>query len=142
MLWRALRLTRHVQGLQQSLVCTGKHRCLQTGSTLRSEIINGQSTHSTPAIRGIARTEILAPFFRAAQLFRNPKEIPERAKKEEIKIGGIIRSIRKQKNAYFAHISDGSTLAPIQVVLDPELAAGYVIRVRKVIIKFSDCLIA
>jgi asparaginyl-tRNA synthetase len=57
---------------------------------------------------------------------RNPKGIPESAKKEEIKIGGIIRSIRKQKHAAFAHISDGSTLAPIQVVLDPELAAGYV----------------
>lgn len=129
MLWRTLRLPRHVHGLERSLICTGKHRRLHTASTLQSEIIDSQSTQSTPAIRGTTRTEILAPFFRAAQLLRNPKGIPESAKKEEIKIGGIIRSIRKQKHASFAHISDGSTLAPIQVVLDPELAAGYVISV-------------
>jgi asparaginyl-tRNA synthetase len=75
---------------------------------------------------------------RAAQLFRDSKAIPTRAEREEIKIGGIIRSIRKQKHASFAHISDGSTLAPIQVVLNPELAVGYVIRVLK---EFIEVLI-
>ena len=127
MLWRALRLPRHVPGLKHSLICTGKHRSLRTGSTPPSKIIDGQFTHSTPATRSIARPEILAPFSRAAELFRNPNEIPESARKREIKIGGIIRSVRKQKHASFAHISDGSTLAPIQVLLKPKLASGYVV---------------
>ena len=91
---------------------------------------HGQSVSSKPSIRGIARTEVSAPLFRAAQLFRDSETVPTRARREDIKISGIIRSIRKQKHASFAHISDGSTLAPIQVVLNPELAVGYVISTR------------
>jgi hypothetical protein len=117
------------------LICSSKHRCLRSESTLRSKISDGQPTRSKPAIRGIARTEISAPHFRAAQLFRDSKDVPTRAGREEIKISGIIRSIRKQKHASFAHISDGTTLAPIQIVLDSERAAGYVISIWMVMVK-------
>jgi hypothetical protein len=133
--WRAWRLPRHVQVLEKSLICSGKYRCLTTGLTPRSKVSNGQPARSKPAIRGIAGTEISAPHFQAAELFRDSKDVPTRAGREEIKISGIIRSIRKQKHASFAHISDGTTLAPIQAVLEPELAAGCVISVWMVIVK-------
>jgi hypothetical protein len=140
MLWRAWSLPRHVQGLQQTLICSGQHRCLATKLCLQSKFSHGQYTRSKPAIRGIARVEISAPLFRAAKLFRDPKVVPTRAEREDIKISGIIRSIRKQKHASFAHISDGSTLAPIQVVLNPELSVGYVINVWKIFINLLTVL--
>jgi hypothetical protein len=40
-----------------------------------------------------------------------------------ISVSGVIRTIRKQKHAAFAHVTDGSCFKPIQVVLDPELAS-------------------
>lgn len=43
-----------------------------------------------------------------------------------VSISGRIRTIRKQKHGAFAHVTDGSSLQPIQVVLKPELAAPYV----------------
>lgn len=39
-----------------------------------------------------------------------------------VKLAGLVRSIRKQKKFAFAHLSDGTTLAPIQAVLSPEQA--------------------
>jgi hypothetical protein len=123
--WRTWRLSHHVQWPDQILKCSGQNRYFATKSFLRSKSSNAQSTHLKPAIRGVARTEISAPLYRAVQLFRGP-EVPSRSRREDIKIGGIIRSIRRQKHASFAHISDGSTLAPIQAVLDPELGTGCV----------------
>lgn len=38
-------------------------------------------------------------------------------------VSGTIKTIRKQKRGAFAHVTDGSCLQPIQVVLEPELAA-------------------
>jgi hypothetical protein len=122
--WRTWRLSRHVQWLEQSLKCPGQNRYLATESFLRSKSNNTQSTYLKPAIGGTARTEISAPLYRAAQLFR--PQAPSRSQREDIKVGGIIRSIRRQKHASFAHISDGSTLVPIQVVLDPKLSTGCV----------------
>src|ERR1700722_19753245 len=121
--WRTWRLSRHVQWLEQPLKCSGQNRYLATESFLQSKPSNAQSTHLKPAIRGIARTEISAPLYRAVQLFRGSRA-PSRSRREDIKVGGIIRSIRRQKHASFAHISDGSTLVPIQVVLDPKLGTG------------------
>lgn len=43
-----------------------------------------------------------------------------------VSVSGRIRTIRKQKHGAFAHVTDGSSLQPIQVVLKPELAAPYV----------------
>ena len=62
-------------------------------------------------------------FIRATELF-GPLGL--RAPEKDIKIAGIVRSIRKQKHAAFAHISDGSTYTAIQAVLSPELATGCV----------------
>lgn len=43
---------------------------------------------------------------------------------QEITVFGRVQSIRKQKNWAFAHISDGSTVRPLQAILSPEQAAG------------------
>lgn len=40
----------------------------------------------------------------------------------ELKIAGLVRSIRKQGKISFAHISDGSTLQPVQAVLPADVA--------------------
>lgn len=126
MLWRAWSLYRHVQRIRTGLVCPGRHARFTTRPTFQTGVSNGSFTCAKPTVRSSARTQVQAPFFRAAQLFRDTEKVPNRAKKAEIKISGIVRSIRKQKHASFAHISDGTTFAPIQVVLGPELAAGYV----------------
>lgn len=45
---------------------------------------------------------------------------------QEIKVNGVIRSVRKQKRFAFAEISDGSTVEPLQAILKPAQAAEYV----------------
>jgi asparaginyl-tRNA synthetase len=49
---------------------------------------------------------------------------PHGISENEIKVAGLIQSIRKQKKATFAQVSDGSTLEPFQAVLSPEQATG------------------
>lgn len=46
------------------------------------------------------------------------------SEKEEqtVSIAGLVRSVRRQKKVAFAHISDGSTLDPIQAILNPDQA--------------------
>lgn len=45
----------------------------------------------------------------------------------QIKITGLIRSVRKQKKVAFARVADGSTLAGVQAVFpNPALAKEYV----------------
>ena len=127
MLWRAWRISHQIQGFERRLAHCRRPRHFATKPiNLQSPASECQPSLIEPSIKEIANTEIDAPLYRAAQLFREPEAIPVRSKYEDIKISGNIRSIRKQKNASFAHISDGSTLAPIQAVLTPELAAGYV----------------
>ena len=43
---------------------------------------------------------------------------------DDIKVAGLVQSIRKQKSAVFANIADGTTLEPLQAVLQPEQATG------------------
>lgn len=43
-------------------------------------------------------------------------------------MNGFIRSVRKQKRFAFAEISDGSTVKPLQAILNPSQAAEYVLR--------------
>jgi hypothetical protein len=50
---------------------------------------------------------------------------------QTVAINGTIKTIRKQKRGAFAHVTDGSCLQPIQVVLSPSLAASFVLlRIR------------
>jgi hypothetical protein len=42
---------------------------------------------------------------------------------QAVSVRGVIKSIRKQKNIAFAHVTDGSCFEPIQVLLSSELAA-------------------
>lgn len=44
----------------------------------------------------------------------------------EVHIHGFVRSVRKQKRVAFAEISDGSTLKPVQAILNPAQAIEYV----------------
>lgn len=46
---------------------------------------------------------------------------------QEIQLNGFIRSVRKQKRFAFAEISDGSTVKPLQAILNPSQAAEYVL---------------
>lgn len=43
---------------------------------------------------------------------------------ERVRVDGWVRSVRKQKRIAFAAVGDGSSLAPVQVVMSPEQAAG------------------
>ncbi|KAK8168434.1 asparaginyl-tRNA synthetase [Phyllosticta citrichinensis] len=43
---------------------------------------------------------------------------------ETVSVNGWVRSVRKQKRIAFAAVGDGSSLAPLQVVMSPELATG------------------
>ena len=43
-------------------------------------------------------------------------------------VSGFVRSVRRQKKIAFVAIGDGSTLDPLQVVLDPKETHGYVKR--------------
>ncbi|KAK7521682.1 hypothetical protein IWZ03DRAFT_323994 [Phyllosticta citriasiana] len=43
---------------------------------------------------------------------------------ETVSVNGWVRSVRKQKRMAFAAVGDGSSLAPLQVVMSPELATG------------------
>ncbi|KAL2425323.1 Asparagine-tRNA ligase, mitochondrial [Exophiala dermatitidis] len=59
------------------------------------------------------------PSVRYAQLLNNPGK----HETHQIKITGLVRSVRKQKKVAFARIADGSTLATVQAVFpDPALA--------------------
>ncbi len=42
-----------------------------------------------------------------------------------VKVNGFVRSVRKQKHIAFAAIGDGSSFAPLQVVLTPGQAEEY-----------------
>lgn len=48
--------------------------------------------------------------------------------KDYVEVNGFVRSVRKQKRVAFAALSDGTTLEPLQIVLTPEQAEGYVSR--------------
>ena len=64
---------------------------------------------------------------RHARLVAEPVKDDKLQVDEPIKVAGLVRSIRKQKNVAFARIGDGSTLANIQAVFpDPQLAKEYV----------------
>lgn len=61
--------------------------------------------------------------------YRHNRLLHERSReddalKDEIRIAGVVQSIRKQKKAAFAHISDGSTLKNLQAVFSPEQAVS------------------
>lgn len=42
---------------------------------------------------------------------------------QEIRVNGFVNSLRRQKKVVFATIRDGTTLTPIQALLDPTKAA-------------------
>jgi len=65
---------------------------------------------------------------RCAQILQaSKKEGPCTLEDQEIKVNGLIRSVRKQKRFAFAEISDGSTVEPLQAILKPTQAAEYVV---------------
>ncbi|KIW28403.1 uncharacterized protein PV07_08071 [Cladophialophora immunda] len=68
-------------------------------------------------------TETSPALIRHARLSSDADYVDGQRADESIKIAGLVRSIRKQKNVAFARIGDGSTLANVQAVFpDPLLA--------------------
>jgi asparaginyl-tRNA synthetase len=65
-------------------------------------------------------------FLRCADVDRKSKQTPCALEGQEIKLRGLLRSVRKQKEIAFAAINDGTSFTPLQVILSPEQAAGYV----------------
>ena len=127
MLWRACRLPLTVRASRRPLLRHVTTRWAATGHVAISTEAHYDENSSCNADDAyLAKRSLDAPIYRAADLLRDSARLAPYAQREGIKITGIIRSIRKQKHAAFAHISDGSTLTAIQVVLSPELAAGYV----------------
>ena len=65
----------------------------------------------------------IAPI-RCARVFqRTQKDGSSDLEDQELKLQGLIRSVRKQKKFAFAEISDGSTVTPLQAILTPSQAA-------------------
>lgn len=48
------------------------------------------------------------------------------AKVPDVEVSGWVRSVRKSSNVRFIDITDGSSMRPVQVVVDKTLAAEYV----------------
>ncbi|CEL07469.1 Putative Asparaginyl-tRNA synthetase [Aspergillus calidoustus] len=63
-------------------------------------------------------------FLRCADVDRKSKQTPCALEGQEIKLRGLLRSVRKQKEIAFAAINDGTSFTPLQVILSPEQAAG------------------
>lgn len=64
--------------------------------------------------------------YRHVRLLRDEGSVPVQHPDGTIVIDGLVRSVRKQKRIAFAHIADGSTLAPVQAVFnDPQLTEKY-----------------
>ena len=79
-----------------------------------------------------AGTKTAVPHVRHDRLLAGPSKGDSLHLDQPIKVTGLVRSIRKQKNVAFARIGDGSTLANIQAVFpDPSLAKEYVVTISK-----------
>lgn len=76
--------------------------------------------HSTPTASGSSTTTRSNPSrqppLRNHASLLSQKDIDS----SPVRVAGLVRSVRKQKKLAFAHLSDGSTYAPIQAVLQPE----------------------
>ncbi|KAL3462983.1 hypothetical protein BJX64DRAFT_131587 [Aspergillus heterothallicus] len=73
--------------------------------------------HSPPAVNS-TRT------IRCSKLFDNiERQNPPEYEGQEIKLQGLIRSVRKQKSVAFAAVNDGSTSTNVQAVLSRDQAA-------------------
>lgn len=66
-------------------------------------------------------------FLRCAQILQESKKHDNCSyADQEVRMHGFIRSVRKQKRIAFAEISDGSTIEPVQAILQPAQAVEYV----------------
>ncbi len=124
-------------------------RILQSPLRLTDKLLGRSLYHSTPLRRSqihsgvrrirpvddqkVAKSTIAAPpLVRHDRLLLGPLPGDALQLDQPIKVTGLVRSIRKQKNVAFARIGDGSTLANIQAVFpDPLLAKEFVIALLK-----------
>lgn len=72
--------------------------------------------YSSKPLAGEYRT--IAQVFESSQPFDSDRP-------SLISVTGTVRTVRKQKKISFAAIGDGSTIQPLQVVLQPAQAEGY-----------------
>ncbi|KAK2873425.1 hypothetical protein FQN49_002382 [Arthroderma sp. PD_2] len=79
---------------------------------------------TTPARLSSQQTSPIT--LRCAQIFEHSKSFTESPSldNKELRVHGHVRFLRKQKRFAFAHISDGSSLQPIQAVMTPEQATN------------------
>jgi hypothetical protein len=145
MLWRVSPLCRITDstfsvGLQQrtrtiqcfsynirGITTTRPFLAVQTGDNARTE----GRWQTKKIASGNTGLEAFTHYVRCVQLLdpnRIRKEAYTRSKfiDKTVSVSGTIKTIRRQKHGAFAHVTDGSCLEPIQVVLDPELAGPYV----------------
>ncbi|KAJ0426314.1 hypothetical protein BJY00DRAFT_129732 [Aspergillus carlsbadensis] len=65
-----------------------------------------------------------AQFLKCADVNTRSQATPCTLEGQEIKLRGLLRTVRKQKEIAFAAINDGTSFRPLQVILSPEQAAG------------------
>lgn len=86
--------------------------CRRTFATSLTRFGSNASTTARPSV------------LRCSQILNSSKQNqPCSLEDQEIKVNGFIRSVRKQKRFAFAEISDGSTIQPLQAILNPAQAA-------------------
>jgi len=110
--------------------CRPRPRRLQSTYPTVSEALGQYRLESTHVARiGHARRQPKPrdpkrgpPHVKHARLLGDGNSYKTEQLEGTVKVTGLVRSIRKQKVAAFAHVADGTTLAPIQAVLSPELA--------------------
>src|SRR5689334_21317757 len=117
MLWRALQSPlRLTEGrlLQAPYPSTLINRPRILSQTLAVRQLHDQKATDAPHVPPLVRHETLLEGWGKDDKIRLDKPV---------KVAGLVRSVRKQKNIAFARIGDGSTLANIQAVFrDPQLA--------------------
>ncbi|OAL63052.1 asparaginyl-tRNA synthetase [Trichophyton rubrum] len=90
----------------------------------RSTVLYRRCLSTTPTRFSDLQTNPIT--LRCAQIFEQSKSAtgPSSLDHKELRVQGHVRFLRKQKRFAFAHISDGSSLQPIQAVLTPEQATN------------------
>jgi asparaginyl-tRNA synthetase len=97
-----------------------------SGNTLRQKppishrpLKTPQPAEASPGDDASTRPELVSHAWLLAKEVQNQELF-----KDEIRVAGLIQSLRKQKHAAFARLSDGTTLKAMQAVLLPEQTTG------------------
>ena len=110
---------RPVKNLRPADGSSGENAAPRRPTISYRPLLNPQPAEASPGDNASTRPKLASHAWLLAHEVQNSELF-----KDEIRVTGLIQSLRKQKNAAFARISDGTTLNAMQAVLSPEHTAG------------------